>query len=95
MIWRRKLQFKRQQIKNTQEDRTFIYLFTSYTSKHLAKEAINFALKSTPIKQAIPATNAAKTAAYLHKKKLSVTLKKQHKKAQEERHQEQPPGNFT
>jgi len=43
-----------------------------YTSKHLAKEAINFAPKSTPTKHAIPATNEAKTAAYLHKEKCQL-----------------------
>jgi len=47
-------------------------LFAIYTSKHLAKEAKNFALKSTPTKHAIPATNAAKVAAYLDKKKCQL-----------------------
>jgi hypothetical protein len=51
----------------------FVILLTSYTSKHLAKEAINFAPKSIPTVQANPATNAANTAAYLQKKKMSVT----------------------
>lgn len=41
------------------------------TSKHLAREAISFALNSFPNKHAIPATKAPKTAAYLHKEHAS------------------------
>lgn len=37
------------------------------TSKRLANEAISFALKSIPIEQVMPATKAAKVAAYLQK----------------------------
>jgi hypothetical protein len=47
----------------------------------LAKEAINFAPKSIPTKQAIPATNAPNTAAYLHKKKFQLQWAQQHKKS--------------
>lgn len=53
-------------------------MFTVYTSKHLAKEAKNFALKSMPTKHAIPATNAAKVAAYLDKKKCQLEWTRQH-----------------
>lgn len=38
------------------------------TSKDLAREAISFAPKSTPTEQAIPATKAAKTEAYLNER---------------------------
>jgi hypothetical protein len=38
-----------------------------HTSNDLAREAMILALKSIPTKHDIPATKAAKTAAYLHK----------------------------
>jgi hypothetical protein len=47
----------------------------SHTSNDLAREARILALKSIPTKHAIPATKAAKTAAYLCKWKGS----KEHK----------------
>lgn len=43
------------------------FLICKATSKDLASKAISFALKSIPTIQAMPATKAAKTAAYLQK----------------------------
>lgn len=51
--------------KGTIKNSILFFILMKHTSKYLAREAISFAQKSTPTKQAIPATKAAKTAAYL------------------------------
>lgn len=51
----------------------------SFTSKHLAKEARSFAPKSIPTEQAMPATKAAKVAAYLDIEIYGKNLRKRSK----------------